>query len=78
MAVIRGPVFLARVAIGGSPDSALNAPAILGLTSTTHAFKVPTMSTTQRDAIANPVNGLIIYNGTTATVQRYIGGWADI
>lgn len=52
--------------------------ALLELASTTGALLVPRMTTTQRDALT-PVNGMIIYNSTTATMQGYIAGaWTNM
>lgn len=39
--------------------------AILNLDSSTQALKIPSMTETQRNAIASPVAGLILYNTTT-------------
>ncbi len=55
------------VGIGGAPDT----KAILALTSTTLGFLPPVMTTTQRDAIASPTNGLVIYNSTTSALNVY-------
>jgi len=63
------------VGIGGNPNS----KAILALVSTTMGFLPPVMTTTQRDAITAPPQGLHIENTTTNTYQRYTGSaWADI
>ena len=54
------------------------ASALLDLTSTTAALLVPRMTTTQRDALT-AVNGMIIYNTTTATMQGFINSaWANM
>lgn len=65
-----------RVGIGTvSP----NASALLDITSTTMGFLPPRMTTTQRNAISNPVEGLIIYNTVSDTLQYFTGSdWADI
>ena len=42
-----------------------NANAILDVTSTTKAFMPPRMTTAQRDAIASPTAGMVVYNTTT-------------
>jgi hypothetical protein len=44
---------------------------ILDLTSTTQGFLVPRLTTTQRDVIASPANGLMIYNTTINCFQYY-------
>ena len=41
---------------------------------TTGGLKVKSLSTAQRDALASPANGMIIYNSTTAELNQYIGG----
>jgi len=42
-------------------------------------FRVPSMTTTKRDLIAAPANGMLIYNSTSGTMQVYDGGaWANI
>lgn len=54
------------------------ASALLDLTSTTKGFLPPRMTTTQRDAIASPAAGLVIYNTTTSKHQGYDGTtWND-
>lgn len=53
--------------------------AILDVTSTTSAFLPPRMTSVQRDAIATPVNGMILYNSTTDKLQvRAAGAWVDL
>ena len=43
------------------------------------AVRLPNRTTTERDAIASPTSGLLIWNTTTSTVQRYTGAaWGDI
>ena len=50
--------------------------AILGVVSTTKGFLPPVMTTTQRDAIASPLAGLIVFNSTLGTLDIYDGtGW---
>jgi hypothetical protein len=65
-----------NVGIGiSSPD----ASAKLQISSTTSGFRPPSMTTTQRDAIASPINGLILYNNTTNKLQvRAAGAWVDL
>ena len=50
-----------------------NANAILDVTSTTKAFMPPRMTTTQRDAIASPTAGMVIYNSTTNVLNFHNG-----
>jgi len=46
---------------------------ILELRSTTLGFLPPRMTTTERDAIASPANGLVIYNTTINLLNFYNG-----
>jgi microcystin-dependent protein len=50
-----------------------DASAILDITSTTKGLLPPRMTTTQRNAIASPVAGLVIYNSTDTQFQFYNG-----
>lgn len=60
----------AQVGIGtATPD----ASAQLDVSSTTKGFLPPCMTSTQRDAIASPAAGLIIYNTTINAFQVYNG-----
>jgi hypothetical protein len=65
-----------NVGIGtSSPD----ASSILDITSTTGGVLFPRMTTTQRDAISSPANGLVLYNTTTNKLQVRAGGsWVDL
>jgi hypothetical protein len=58
-----------QLGIGAAP----NASSILDLTSTTQGLGLPSMTTTQQDAIATPRTGLSIYNSTLLTPQFYNG-----
>ena len=51
----------------------------LNFSGTTHAgIKLLSLTTVQRDALT-PANGMLIYNTTTATVQKYeAGAWAAV
>lgn len=63
-----------RIGIGtAAPD----ASAILDLSATAKGFLPPRMTSTQRDAIATPAAGLMIFN-TTATQPQYWNGSAWI
>lgn len=56
-----------------------NPSAILDLTSTTKAFILPRMTTTQRDAIASPVAGMVVYNTTTNLLNFFNGtSWGQV
>jgi len=55
------------------------ASALLDLTSTTQGLLPPRLTTTQRDAIASPANGLFIYNSTTGQFNGFQAGvWGAI
>jgi hypothetical protein len=63
----------------GIGTTAPNAAARLDVTSTTSGFLPPRMTTTQRDAIGSPPNGLMLYNTTTDKLQvRAAGSWVDL
>jgi hypothetical protein len=50
-----------------------NDNAILDVASTTKAFMPPRMTTTQRDAIPTPTEGMVVYNLTTHVLNFYNG-----
>jgi hypothetical protein len=65
-----------RVGIG---TTAPNASAKLQLDSTTKGFLPPRMTTTQKNAIATPAAGLVVYDSTTNKLQCYNGStWNDL
>lgn len=70
--------FKKSVVVGGTtglPD----ASACLDITSTTHGVKFPSMTTVQRDAIAAPADGLVIFNSTTSKLQCFASAtWNDM
>jgi len=53
-----------------TPDNS----ALVDMTSTTKGFLPPRMTSLQRDAIANPVDGLLLFNLTTGCFNYYFGG----
>jgi len=56
-----------------------NASAIFDITSTTKGFLPPRMTTTQKNAIASPAAGLVLYDSTTNKLQCYNGStWNDL
>jgi len=59
----------AQVSIGAS----LEASAQLEVSSTTKGFLPPRMSETQKNAIASPAEGLLIYNTTSKTINYFNG-----
>ena len=55
------------------------ASAKLDVTSTTSGFLPPRMTTAQRDAIASPVPGLMVFNSSTQTIDYYsLYGWSSL
>jgi hypothetical protein len=61
--------------VGSSPV----ASAILQADSTTKGFLPPRMTTTQKNAIASPATGLVLYDSTTNKLQCYNGStWNDL
>ena len=53
--------------------------AVLDLSSTTKGFLPPRMTTAQRDAIAAPSTGLIVYNTTNAALEMFNGAsWTSV
>jgi hypothetical protein len=59
--------------------SAPNASAILDIVSTAKGFGLPAMTTTERDAISSPRDGLAIYNVTLDTLDlRANGAWVSL
>lgn len=56
-----------------------NASALLDLASTTKAFMPPRMTTTQRDAVASPTAGMMIYNISTNALEFHNGtSWGAV
>lgn len=64
-----------RIGIGTDTP---NASAILDISTTTKGFLPPRMTTTQRDAIASPAAGLVIYNTTTNKLNVYTTTWEAV
>jgi len=63
----------AQVGIGVSTAN-INPSAQLDVSSTNKGLLPPRMTTVQRNAIANPAAGLLIYNLTTHTLEYYRQG----
>lgn len=62
----------------GINNTAPDASAQLDIASTTQGFLPPRMTTTQRDAIATPAAGLMIYNTSTNKLNVFTTGWEQI
>jgi hypothetical protein len=74
-----GYYFRATTAGAVVGPNALNASAVLQADSTTKGFLPPRMTTTQRDAITSPPEGLEIYNLTTHKKNVYTGSaWEQV
>jgi hypothetical protein len=86
----QGPIFLQnggttsvaiigqRMSIGKGTSYA-DASATLELSSTTRGFLPPRMTTTQKNAIASPASGLVVYDSTTNKLCCYNGStWNDL
>ena len=73
------PLALGQAGVGiGAAMSTIEASSILQVDSTTKGVLLPRMTTTQRDAIASPANGLVVYNTTTDTIDFFDGtNWAQ-
>jgi hypothetical protein len=71
-----------KVYFGGTLCLAVTAPdasAKLQMDSTTQGFLPPRLTTTQRDAISSPAEGLIVHNSTTHAPNFYSGSaWTAI
>ncbi len=68
--------FFAQVGIG---TTAPDASAMLDIQSTTSGFAMPRMSTTERTSIANPVNGLQVYDTNYKNIWFYDGNeWRTV
>jgi uncharacterized protein (TIGR02145 family) len=64
-----------QVGVGtANPDDS----AVLDVTSSTKGFLPPRMSTTERDAISNPADGLMIYNTSQKCINYYSGYWRNL
>lgn len=63
----------------GIGTSSPNSKAVLDISSTTKGMLPPRMSIGERDAIANPPEGLLIFNTTTKTIQCFDGtSWTSL
>ena len=72
-------LFIATSGEVGMGTTSPNTKAALDITSTTKGFLPPRMTTTQRNAIATPPTGLVIYNTTTSNLNSYSGSaWVEL
>lgn len=66
-----------EIRIGGTGSP--HASALLDIQSTTKGVKFPSMTTTQKNAIATPGPGLVVYDSTTNKLCCYNGtAWTDL
>jgi len=64
-----------KIGIGSTPD----ASSLLDITTTSLGLGLPSMTSTQRDAITSPRNGLVVYNSTDhAPSLRANGAWVNM
>lgn len=65
--------------VGIGVNTSINASAILDITSTTKGFLPPRMTTTQKNAIASPAAGLVVYDTTLNKLcVRTASAWETI
>ncbi len=58
---------------------ALNAATFYGDGTQFSALAAPQLTTTERDALTSPFNGLLIYNTTDNKIQAYVNGaWTNM
>lgn len=62
----------------GIGTASMGASSILEITSTSKGVVFPRMTTTQRNSIASPVNGMVIYNTTLAKLNVYTTAWETV
>ncbi len=63
----------------GIGTTSINASAKVQIDSTTKGFLPPRMTTTQKNAIASPAAGLVVYDSTTNKLCCYNGStWNDL
>ena len=68
--------------IGANTPAAITGTAISGtsvtVTGTAGAVTLPTLTTTQRNALS-AANGMLVYNSTTSKIEAYAGGaWVQL
>lgn len=75
LVIISISTFNAQIGVGTNTP---NASAALDITSTTQGLLMPRMTSTERNAIASPANGLVVYqtNNTPGLYCYVNGAWA--
>ena len=66
------------IGLTNSSNLSVNASARLQIDSTTKGFLPPRMTTTQKNAIASPAAGLVVYDTTLAKLCVYTTAWETI
>ena len=69
---VNTPLYVSTQGIGINAPT-IDSSAALQVDSTTKGYLMPRLTTTQRNAIANPATGLLIYNTTTNSLDYYNG-----
>jgi hypothetical protein len=65
--------------VGIGANTLINASAILDITSTTKGFLPPRMTTTEKNAIASPATGLVVYDNTLNKLSVFTGAtWETV
>jgi hypothetical protein len=79
--ITRGNTFFGTTSgsVGIGANTSINASAILDITSTTQGVLFPRMTSAQRDLIATPAAGLVVYNTTDNLLSFYNGtAWTNL
>lgn len=65
-------------ALGFGKRTSQDSSALIEMYSLTKGFRFPNMSENQRDAIVNPLAGLVIYNTDTNKLNAFTTAWEAI
>lgn len=69
---------LAQVKIGGAPATPPHPTAVLHLDDSTKGLLLPVVKEADRNALASPPNGLLLYNKTSNQLNLYNNGWNPV
>jgi hypothetical protein len=75
---LRNGGFVVKNDTAAGVNASLNASACLQADSTIRGFLPPRMTTTQKNAIASPAAGLVVYDSTLAKLCVYTTAWETI
>ncbi len=64
--------------VGSAGATVSQSSALIALSSVDKGFLFSRMTEAQRDAILNPVGGLVVYNTDTAKLNVYTTAWEEI